>query len=154
MSYKQSIDKYYPNKEIFNRVYPILDKYFKLLDEEPLKSNSLFSTHDDKEKYETSFMYAFRKYRAALYHLENISRLKNNDFKKVGIRRMPNTKISHSRFKYKTKTSFSADYYVYELSAFLEALKSCLDFLAAAIECHLKGIQLDSLTTLKKLAKK
>ncbi len=149
MNYKYNHNVNHGKSKKLDEVSLILDKYFKLLDEEPINSDGFFSGVDDKEKYETSFMYAFRKYKAALYHFENVRRLDNSDFEKAGIDQIANSKISKTPFLTATKISFSANYYVYELSAFLEAVKSCLDFLASAIECQLKGIKLDSISTLK-----
>ena len=42
----------------------------------------------------------------------------------------------------------TADHYIYELSAFLTALKSCLDFFATACSSHFVGTHADSIRTL------
>ena len=52
------------------------------------------------------------------------------------------------------KISRTADHYAYELSAFLEALKSSIDFLAVACSPHLTGINPNGIRTLIRLVKK
>jgi hypothetical protein len=100
-------------------------------------------------------MFAYRKYQAARYHLENVrgylasesmsARRRHQDIPGAG-----GLKITEMR----TGTRASADHYVYELSAFLEALKSSVDFLAHACCKVLKGTNTDSISTLVKGAKK
>ncbi|GAI04493.1 unnamed protein product, partial [marine sediment metagenome] len=51
-----------------NSVWYVLDEFFKKLDNAPISSKNIFSNEDDKQNYETKFMYAFRKYQAAKYH--------------------------------------------------------------------------------------
>ena len=55
-------------------IYKDLDNYFKELDDITYSKNALFSNLKDKEKYETSFMYSFRKYQAAKYHFKNVKK--------------------------------------------------------------------------------
>lgn len=149
------------NKKISDiDVYHVLDNYFKQLDSVSIKSDGFFRKEDDKDRYETLFMYSFRKFQAAKYHCSNVLKFLIRDLKsKKGA--SLKAELLHNNQKTKgwivsatTTTEISSNYYVYELSAFLEALKSAIDFLAAACEIHLKGIKLDSITPLMKLVVK
>ncbi len=51
-------------------------------------------------------------------------------------------------------TKLPANHYVYELSAFLEAMKSAIDFLATVVSLHLKGKEFDKISSLMKLVEK
>ncbi len=55
-------------------VYEIIDQYFSYMDDAPVGGYSIFQDDRAKEKHETIIMYAFRKYRAAFYHSENVGR--------------------------------------------------------------------------------
>ena len=142
------------------KIYQILDEYFKKLDKATTSSDGFFKDESDKERYETSFMYSFHKFQAAKYHFNNVVKFLNKDYeqeKEANIQaeltyNKIKTKISKIRATSTNETS--SNHYVYELSAFLEALKSGIDFLAAVCENHLKGINLDSITPLIRLVKK
>lgn len=106
-------------------------------------------------------MYSFRKFQAAKYHFNNVIAFLNKDFKQEkGV--STKADVVSNNFKGKgvkiirteKTTEGSAPHYVYELSAFLEALKSAIDFSAAACKIHLKGIDVDSITPLIRLVKK
>ena len=144
-----------------SQVYEALERYFKKLDHAPLSPSTILSSENDKERYETAFMYAFRKYAAAEYHYRRVSRfieaekahLEDTppiDFSGLSVAKGPNIQLPKGVFKFQ----MSADHYVYELSAFLEALKSSLDFIAAACSPHLRGIEMDSISTLIRLVRK
>lgn len=131
-----------------NSVWYVLDELFKKLDNAQILSNTIFSNEDDKQKYETKFMYAFRKYQAAKYHYNNVKdliKLELNAAKNFlkDFRDLPD-KSFFAEMTYES----SADHYIFEFAAFLEALKSSIDFLAAACQPHLRGVQLDSIKTL------
>jgi len=149
------------NKKISDiDVYHVLDNYFKQLDSVSIKSDGFFRQEDDKDRYETLFMYSFRKFQAAKYHYSNVLKFLIRGFKSEKGARIKaelldsNHKTKGSIVSAITTTEISSNYYVYELSAFLEALKSAIDFLAAACEIHLKGIKLDSITPLIRLVLK
>lgn len=63
-----------------------------------------------------------------------------------------NTEFRPSKFA--ISISRTADHYVYELSAFLGALRSSIDFLCTSCAPHLSGIKMNSVTTLIKLVEK
>ena len=129
-----------------------LDNYFKKLDDAQITQNGMFPSENEKEKYETFLMYAFRKYRAAIYHYENVKRFietdeaEATDFKLANIQ--PKEDKKYPTLKSVMKISWTADHYVYELSAFLEALKSSVDFLATVCCFHLSDIKCDSIRRL------
>ena len=141
-------------------IYQILDKYFQKLDKVPIKTDGFFKQESDKERYETHFMYSFRKFQAALYHFNNVIEFLKKDFKlekefSIKAELIDNDlKTKGYKIRSRTTTEISSNHYVYELSAFLEALKSAIDFLAAACKNHFKGIDLDSITPLIRLVKK
>jgi hypothetical protein len=144
-------------------VFATLEAYLSTLDHAPLSAYTILESEDDKERYETFLMYSFRKYQAAQYHYTNIRRcLEKDDVDheeefKTFTEKVDDKDEKLDRLYQHTavmKTSRSADHYVYELAAFLEALKSAVDFLARVCAFHLSGISLDSITTLMKLVKK
>jgi hypothetical protein len=132
------------------KIFKTLDNYFEKLDSAPISSPGMFKSDHHKEHYETIFMYSFRKYRAAIYHYSNVKNfIKTNEdvAQKLLSRGTKEDKTS------KVAISMTADQYTYELSAFLEALKSSVDFLAVACCLHLPGIKSDSISPLMKIAK-
>jgi hypothetical protein len=135
------------------KIFEVLDEYFKKLDTTPISPTGIFSSESDKERYETLFMYAFRKYRAAIYHYENVKAFIKADEANVQKTLIPELEKSQAS-KMVMRISRTADHYAYELSAFLEALKSSVDFLAAACTPHLPDIKFDSIKTLTRLVKK
>jgi len=135
------------------KIFEVLNEYFKKLDSAPISSTGMFTSESDKERYETLFIYAFRKYRAAIYHYENVKGFIKAD--KANAQKLLSPELEkHQASKMVMRISKTADHYVYELSAFLEALKSSADFLATACSPHLPGIELDSIKTFIKLVKR
>lgn len=134
-----------------------MDNYLKELDCVPFSPESIFKNEEEKEKYETQLMYVFRKYQATKYHFENIIKFLEKDDK---ITRTMDKFNGIEEVVSKTTVQFvesrltiekPANHYVYELSAFLETLKSSIDFLAAVIVKHMKGVQTDKISTLMKM---
>jgi len=135
------------------KIFKVLDEYFKKLDTAPILPTGMFTSEGDKERYETLFMYAFRKYRAAIYHYENVKNFIKAD--EANAQKLLSPELENSQAsKIVMRVSRTADHYAYELSAFLEALKSSVDFLATACTSHLPDIKFDSLKTLIRLVKK
>ncbi len=131
-----------------NSVWYVLDEFFKKLDNAPISSKNIFSNEDDKQNYETKFMYAFRKYQAAKYHYNNVKDLIKLELNKAKNFLEDFKDLPGKSFFAEITHEFSADHYIFEFAAFLEALKSSIDFLAAACQPHLRGVQLDSVKTL------
>jgi hypothetical protein len=135
-------------------VFDALDGYLRLLDAAPIAESGMFESQKDKERYETRLMYVFRKYDAARYHLRNVRSHLERD--RLDLRPRSPVKMEGAQFEADEATSsitVSAHHYAHELAAFLEALKSAVDFSAAACKPHLDGVELDSIKTLIKLAK-
>ncbi len=122
------------------KVFFALDEYFNMLDEAIIGEGSLFSKREDKGFYETKCMYAFRKYRGAFYHFVNVKRLIKNDAKQyqklVKPDKLPEP-LKEATFE--VRVWGSANEYAYELSAFLDAIKSSMDFLVKVLGIHTKG---------------
>jgi hypothetical protein len=131
-------------------VFKILDEYIDKFNNAPFSQTGIFKNPRDKEHYETIFMYSFRKYRAAVYHYNHVSKfLKDHE-------EFAQTTSSRDIGKdgaYTVNLSYTADHYAFELSAFLESLKSSIDFLASSCSFHLPGIKCRSISTLMKLVK-
>lgn len=135
-------------------VFTALNDYLELMDSADIEPIGLFKSSEDKEHYETTFMYSFRKYQAAVYHYHNILRLleKDNTFhQELYAKKKEREKTEALNAVLEVKIHYSADEYVYELAAFLEALKSSIDFLCMAFRFHLKGFEkMDSIRTMIK----
>lgn len=137
-----------------SRVFDSLEDYFSKMDQACIGVNSIFSNKNAKERHESILMYAFRKYRAACYHLERVKQLitdLNNEMKSSGLQ---NTEHLPEDAEIKITVIKTADHFVYELSAFFEAMKSSVDFLATACSHYLKEINTDSIRTFIKLVEK
>lgn len=142
-------------------IFSILNAYLDKLDRVLISSEGIFKSENEKEKYETLFMYSFRKYKAAQYHYENIKTFIKEEVNKANRQKSllqdrdkPSGLKSTFKLKSTYKRSGSVNHYAYELSAFVEALKSSIDFIATACILHFQGFQGDSIKTLIKLAKK
>ena len=128
-------------------IYSLLNDYLSNLDRiKKYDDSSIFSSKRDKEVYETYLMFAFERYKAAKYHAKNIETLIENEKQKATKFNMDKSvNIKHSSHN----SSFS-----HELSAFLVALRSGVDFSVKNAQFHIKGIELDSVRVLKKGLKK
>jgi len=135
--------------------FEIIDGHFQLLDSLSVSAEKIIAKDEDKSVYETKLMYAFRKYQAAQYHFENVTKHLAND-QALHMKMMEQSKTAKilANIRRKSSVSWSANYYVYELSAFLEALKSALDFLAVIFAMYFPGIETDSISTFIKMAQK
>jgi hypothetical protein len=85
-------------------------------------------------------MYVFRKYKAAQYHLHNVTRHLKEEGDKNIFKKEDRVRLKKA-LKVTGTIEVTANHYVYELSAFLEAMKSTIDFLATVVSVHLKGIK-------------
>lgn len=129
-------------------VFDALDQYLTLMDKAPVGENSVFQNDRKKEKHESILMYAFRKYRAAFYHLENVNRMLSVEFSVSDSGNLFESELLPKGATAKISGRRTADHFIYELAAFFEAAKSSLDFLATAVNCYLSGINTDSIRTL------
>jgi len=129
-------------------VYEIIDQYFSHMDDAPVGGHSIFQDDRAKEKHETIIMYAFRKYRAAFYHSENVRRFLANESSDLDSRKLLDSNTFTNNTRAKISVRKTADHFVYELAAFFEASKSSLDFIAAASSWYLNSINTASILTL------
>jgi len=131
-----------------------LDQYFVLMDAATVGEQSVFANNQAKEWHESILTYAMRKYRAASYHLENVTRLiveRRADSPCTDI--LDDVAFPHDKIvEASVICRYDADTFIYELAAFLEAIKSSLDFLATASCVYLRGVTADSIRTLIRLA--
>lgn len=127
-----------------------LSEYFDTLDRTEISNSGLFQSEHDKERYETMLTFGVQKYKAAVYHYRNVIALLETDEERM------KTVFSNQDDGKISKLSFygNENCYAYELSAFLEALKSAVDFIAIACSQHLPNIQLDSVGTLIRIVKR
>lgn len=137
-------------------LYSTLENHFKNLDKCEIGDNKIFSSQTDKKYYESYIMFAYRKYKSLDYHFSNTNCLINKEInnlreKNIQIPNSKELKISKIVMKMKKDTYE----FIYELSAFLEALKSCLDLLAEVASFYFKGIKVNySISPLLKLSNK
>lgn len=140
-----------------SKVYDVLETYLKELDRVPLSPDSIFELDGAKERYESLLMFAFQRYQAAWYHYNNVIKFIADESARLEEKAdLFDEKIGKNLqvIRAESRSSLSDDRYFYELTAFLEALKSSLDFIATVCAKHLKGVQADSISTLMKLVKK
>lgn len=130
-----------------------MDEYFKKLDNAPIFPDSLFKNNEEKENYETKLMFSFRKYQAAQYHFQNVIKYLKEEEDNIVFMKEDRELIKKSIIISGT-IELPANHYVYELSAFLEAMKSSIDFLATVASLHLKGKQFDKISSLMKMVRK
>lgn len=106
----------------------------------------MFPSKRDKEVYETYLIFASKRYKAAKYHAKNVEKLiKDENQKALEIKTDKNVNIKHSS----PNSNFP-----YELSAFLAALRSDIDFSVRNTQFHIKDVELDSVRVLKRGIKK
>jgi len=113
-------------------IFKTIDNLLENLDKSKFTKNSIFSSLDDKIAFETKLLSAFQKYNAALYHKTNILRLIQEDTDKIITPTSKSSKQLPHGAKLTTNVSFTAEHYAFELTAFLAALRSSLDFLCWA----------------------
>lgn len=147
MNLPKDISKLKDTKGNDDIIYSILDKHLNLMDEEAIQKDSIFLKVDDKVKYETYLMYSFRKYKAAEYHYNNVIRFREEDKKSYSneinkLKELPNSKIPGTKGINKViKRTSSSNHYIYEISAFLAAIRSCIDFVAIVTSMYLSGME-------------
>jgi len=133
-------------------LFSTLETHFTNLDNCPLIESKIFESEQQKERYESYIMFAFRKFRSLSYHLSNVNDLWRKEADSlleeiVDLPEMEGASSVRSTMKV-NKDSFD---FTYELSAFLGALKSCLDLLSETTSFYMKGISVNfSISTLLK----
>lgn len=128
-----------------SKVFESLDEYFSTMDQALIGGNSIFSDQNAKERHESILMYAFRKYRAACYHIERVKRLMGDAVTDPIYAGDLNDKHLPNGTEAMISVTMTADHFIYELAAFFEATKSSLDFIATACNGYVKGMTTDSI---------
>ncbi|MGH0028479.1 MAG: hypothetical protein ACQGVC_01705 [Myxococcota bacterium] len=107
----------------------------------------LFASSAAKERYETLWMYAFRKGAAGRYHRERVAALETTYAEEVpspiatDSGPMPlDYKGGSIEFEARITIQQSPSDLTFELSAFLAALRSGIDFVAKAAAWHVRGL--------------
>lgn len=137
-------------------MFDLFNSHFDDLDKAIVSPQSIFAEDTHKVPYESLLMYALRKYEAATYHVERVKALIEEEKNLISsgekaISSIGATQQSTVNFR----QSQTVDAYIYELSAFLSALKSAIDFLAEACSSYLPGIVTNhSISPLLKCSKK
>lgn len=137
-------------------------EHLRRLDGVSSHSSGYFRNERAKERYETLLTFSVRKRLAAEYHLANVTRLMLQDIsegEKVAslldqLAKPPDELVGRVH-SVSAKFANVSNHYAFELSAFLEALKSSIDMLAEAASITLPGISANySITPLLKAANK
>lgn len=143
------------NKPSFEK--PLEQLFLKLDSVQANTNHPLFKSFVDKERYETQLMFAVRKRQAAKYHSDNVEAALESE----SIAAKTHAEFSAQSFKGKGAKGYFAmsvsgqsHHYVHELSAFLAALRSGLDFLTMAASRSMPGVKAYSVHTLMKMVEK
>ncbi|WP_156887669.1 hypothetical protein [Desulfotignum balticum] len=128
-----------------SNVFDILSNYFSIVDSAPIGGDSIFADENSKQRHESILMYAFRKYQASCYHVENVKRFLDDDYSSSISSDFSSPELLPDNGVIKTSVTKTADHFIYELAAFFEAVKSALDFIATACSEYLKGTTTDSI---------
>jgi hypothetical protein len=132
-------------KKRSSNVFDILGSYFSRMDRAPVGGDSIFADESSKQKHESILMYAFRKYQAACYHVENVKRFLGDAVSSSNSAGLSSAELLPDHGVIKTSVTKTADHFIYELAAFFEAVKSSLDFIATACSGYLRGMTTDSI---------
>ncbi len=137
-----------------------LDALFKTMDKAPITpDHPTFKKEDDKENYETQLMFAYWKYDAALHHIENVKTklAKFNAEAMAAMKKHANKKPGKNVVGSTASLTIQggpATAFTHELSAFLAAIRSGLDFLAVAAAKTMPGVKAHSMHTFEGMAEK
>jgi hypothetical protein len=137
---------------------PELEHLFELLDSAPVGADQpILRKPADKEHYETRLMFAVRKRQAARHHQDNVDRMLTVASKAAAEQTTAAAKMlqrGSARSAYWMSFTSSSGAYIHELTAFLGALRSGLDFLATVASWSLPGVSTHSIYKLMKMAEK
>lgn len=135
-----------------------LDSLLKALDAAPTgHTQGVLKDSDDKQYYETIVMFAVRRRAAAKYHLDSVTALLKKEAPSLDAMAKELANKHGGDLKvvgYSAASLRSAQEFVHELSAFLAALRSGVDFIARIAMRSLPGINGDSISSLIKAVQK
>lgn len=133
-----------------------LEEYLDSLDAAQTGDSMAFVSQSAKDRHESLLTYAKRKHAAATYHLKNVRTFLDVDAKRMNEDVQESALLDDEMItESSSRLTRTADEYAYELSAFIEALKSAIDLLAEASSYYLRGVQVNySISPLLKLSQK
>lgn len=158
----------YPSSSTFDRDAAVTEKLSNpkydeslsallgALDTAPAASGEPFlKKAEDKEYYETIVMFAVRKRESASYHLESVRRrlatdVATHESKSESVVAL----VSKDTTVIRSQSAEFAFDYIHELSAFLSAIRSGLDFIAKIAARNLPGTTASSVKTLMDMSDK
>jgi hypothetical protein len=134
----------------------LIATYLERLDSAEVGPERLFASQSAKDRHESLLAYASRKHAAAQYHLSNVRKLLVSDLGRMTKDEQDSSFVAGDIVTESASTfTRTADEYSFELSAFLEALKSAVDLLSEASCIYLKGVNANySITPLLKLSER
>jgi hypothetical protein len=134
-----------------------LDGLLKAIDDAPTAPDQqIFRKLDDKEFFETQLMFSLRKQQAAEHHIGNVQSMLTTA-EAAAIEAMKNKGKLAKNVVASTASlvnSGPSAAYIHELSAFLAAIRSGLDFLTVAAARTIPGTVAHSMHTLEKMVDK
>ncbi|NKK72783.1 hypothetical protein GFM13_20850 [Rhizobium leguminosarum bv. viciae] len=120
-----------------------LELLFVAIDDAPISGEKpFFKSFDDKEWYETQLMFAVRKMQAAEFHLASVKRhlaLDRREARQASKKHGAKAAASAKTIKAKASLTRSRTEYVHDLSAFLFAIRSGIDFICVAAARSIAG---------------
>jgi len=132
-----------------------LNKHLELMDRCDPGVSTMFMGARSKERYETLLTFAARRIVAARYHQANVIRFKEEEAKAIARKRRTFRAVGGKAASSRISVVVSQERYVYELTAFLTALKSALDLIAEATSVCLRGVKTNhSIKPLMSMAEK
>ena len=148
------------DEEPMNKLYyqKALENLLEAIDAAPVDAgHPIFKKPQDKEFYETQLMFSFRKHQAAEYHKDTVKAMLELAEKTANAAMddsgEPSQEIGPS-IKASIVMKKQPSAYIHELSAFLAAIRSGLDFLAVAAARTMPGTSAHSVHTLEKMVNK
>lgn len=135
--------------------YAALDVLLEALDAAPVGPDQpILRKPNDADHFETTLMFAIRKLQAARHHLTNVERMLQQTMEAAQKEIAGATATIDTNFQVKMSVVSSSADFAFELSAFLVAIRSGLDFLAIVAGRTIKGVDCRSMHTLEKMAEK
>ena len=132
-----------------------LDALLTAIDDAPTApDHPIFKKLDDKEHFETQLMFSFRKQEAAEHHFDNVKSMLEQAKMAATSAMKINSKSAKKVAASTVSRHVNSGTYIHELSAFLAAIRSGLDFLAIAACRTRPGLVAHSIHTLEKMVDK
>lgn len=137
-----------------SRILNIMDNHFMKFDQIKVGPDSFFSNLNGKQLYENFIMSSYRKYEAAIYHVENFYILSQKDREYMTNIIPDKGRNFPPSGKFSFRITLPNQKYAYELVAFLASLKSGVDFMARICSFYMKHVTCRGIKTLLKISEK